>query len=182
MTGVQTCALPILDRLYAGESEAQRLLGKEKLDSGVSIGSHSIGVRIMKYMSREGREDLEKYAGGTGTDLYRQITENRMKGLFDMSVEQLKDLQENAPIFWSQLDKDVQEYLNKIIELGDAYDDAKEQWKEWWTQTSVESISDSFASAIDSMDDQTKTFSNNFTRSEERRVGKECRSRWSPYH
>ena len=23
---------------------------------------------------------------------------------------------------------------------------------------------------------------NNFTRSEERRVGKECRSRWSPYH
>ena len=22
----------------------------------------------------------------------------------------------------------------------------------------------------------------NFTRSEERRVGKECRSRWSPYH
>ena len=23
---------------------------------------------------------------------------------------------------------------------------------------------------------------NNFNRSEERRVGKECRSRWSPYH
>ena len=25
-------------------------------------------------------------------------------------------------------------------------------------------------------------FSNTSTRSEERRVGKECRSRWSPYH
>ena len=25
-------------------------------------------------------------------------------------------------------------------------------------------------------------FEDNFDRSEERRVGKECRSRWSPYH
>ena len=31
--------------------------------------------------------------------------------------------------------------------------------------------------------DQTKEKKNNFIfRSEERRVGKECRSRWSPYH
>src|SRR5690348_18138752 len=28
---------------------------------------------------------------------------------------------------------------------------------------------------------QTKTMPSNFLRSEERRVGKECRSRWSPY-
>ena len=30
--------------------------------------------------------------------------------------------------------------------------------------------------------EQTKILSENLTRSEERRVGKECRSRWSPYH
>ena len=29
---------------------------------------------------------------------------------------------------------------------------------------------------------ENQTDSNDFTRSEERRVGKECRSRWSPYH
>ena len=28
----------------------------------------------------------------------------------------------------------------------------------------------------------SKTFGTNLVRSEERRVGKECRSRWSPYH
>ena len=27
-----------------------------------------------------------------------------------------------------------------------------------------------------------KNYSESYTRSEERRVGKECRSRWSPYH
>ena len=40
-------------------------------------------------------------------------------------------------------------------------------------------------SGLSGMDD-TYTFyydeTNNLTRSEERRVGKECRSRWSPYH
>ena len=29
---------------------------------------------------------------------------------------------------------------------------------------------------------KSKTFGKSFSRSEERRVGKECRSRWSPYH
>ena len=32
------------------------------------------------------------------------------------------------------------------------------------------------------IDKETVDFSPNFDRSEERRVGKECRSRWSPYH
>src|SRR2546426_7436289 len=30
--------------------------------------------------------------------------------------------------------------------------------------------------------DESKRFAEALTRSEERRVGKECRSRWSPYH
>ena len=30
--------------------------------------------------------------------------------------------------------------------------------------------------------DALRSALNNFLRSEERRVGKECRSRWSPYH
>ena len=37
----------------------------------------------------------------------------------------------------------------------------------------------SLADAIDALREYT---SKKFDRSEERRVGKECRSRWSPYH
>ena len=37
--------------------------------------------------------------------------------------------------------------------------------------------------AFDTLSNQSMTFhTNRFGRSEERRVGKECRSRWSPYH
>ena len=32
------------------------------------------------------------------------------------------------------------------------------------------------------LEDPRDMFLNDLTRSEERRVGKECRSRWSPYH
>ena len=35
---------------------------------------------------------------------------------------------------------------------------------------------------IDLGDKKLKTAGDDFYRSEERRVGKECRSRWSPYH
>ena len=34
----------------------------------------------------------------------------------------------------------------------------------------------------DQIQDRLETMAVEFTRSEERRVGKECRSRWSPYH
>ena len=39
-----------------------------------------------------------------------------------------------------------------------------------------------FAADCDSHQHQQSGKPNGLTRSEERRVGKECRSRWSPYH
>lgn len=153
-----------IEELYSAEEEAQRTLGKERLNSGASIGSHSIGVRIKEGMSGEGWAQLAEWAGGKNTELYKKVTDGRMTGLFDLSAEQLKELQDTAPVFWAKLDSDVQEYLNKIIEIGDAWEDAQEEQKEWWTQTNVDSLIDGFTSALDSMDDQTKTFANNFTK------------------
>ena len=39
-----------------------------------------------------------------------------------------------------------------------------------------------FKTLCDLCDEDKGLISRNLTRSEERRVGKECRSRWSPYH
>src|SRR3712207_9268254 len=46
----------------------------------------------------------------------------------------------------------------------------------------VELMRDVQARRVKVVDVQTQTASPFATRSEERRVGKECRSRWSPYH
>ena len=52
------------------------------------------------------------------------------------------------------------------------------------TKKSVEELhaDEEYAIAIRTLKDQKLGFSFSFNRSEERRVGKECRSRWSPYH
>ena len=46
----------------------------------------------------------------------------------------------------------------------------------------MDSVLVDFQSGIDALtNDEVIAFKNNLDRSEERRVGKECRSRWSPY-
>jgi len=154
-----------IEALTANEIKAYQTLGKERLNSGASTGSHSIGVRIREGMSGEGWEELREWASGQDdTTLYSKVANGRMTGLFDLSVEQLKSLQETAPTFWAKLDNDVREYLEKIIAAGDALEDSLDKVKEKLTGTTADEIADSFASALDSMDDQTKTFADNFTK------------------
>ena len=57
------------------------------------------------------------------------------------------------------------------------------------TLTAVNVNSDTFGSWVTKVNEiitvlstEIVTANNNANRSEERRVGKECRSRWSPYH
>ena len=46
----------------------------------------------------------------------------------------------------------------------------------------VEAVLDSIGDALGKGDSVSLVGFGTFSRSEERRVGKECRSRWSPYH
>ena len=52
----------------------------------------------------------------------------------------------------------------------------------WLKQEKRLSIPTIIISAKDDLDNVKKTYDLQADRSEERRVGKECRSRWSPYH
>src|SRR2546425_363994 len=52
----------------------------------------------------------------------------------------------------------------------------------WEGQVRGSSPNDSSRAAVNSSICASVTVSGGATRSEERRVGKECRSRWSPYH
>jgi hypothetical protein len=155
-----------IKRLYALEIESARILGKERLNSGASTGSSSIGVRQKKNMSSEGWNELLKWKDkeGISDSLYNSVKKGRMTGLFDLSVEQLKALKENAPTFFAQLDDDTQKYINQIINGSKSLSDALDEIKQKWTSTTVDELISGYSSALDSMDDMTKTFSNNFTK------------------
>lgn len=140
--------------------ESYKLLGKERLNSGASTGSHSIGVRIRNSMSQELWDQWDEFA--------KSISQNpdaiggRLTGLFDLTAEQLKKLKEEAPGFWSKLDGDVQNYLNKIIEGEERIEDIQKAVQEQLTQTSFDSLFDSFIDTLMDMDASSKDFADNF--------------------
>ena len=137
--------------------ESYRILGKERLNAGASAGSHSIGVRIHKGMSKEGWEQAREALGAD----FDKATSGRMTGLFDLSAEQVEKLKE-ADIFWSKLDDDVREYLQGIIDGEERIKDIQNQIKEQLTQVSFDSVFDSFVDMLMDMDSSAEDFSKNF--------------------
>lgn len=141
--------------------DSYRILGKERLNSGASTGSHSIGVRQRKWMSSQ---DWAAAGAALEEDFYRYgIGEGRMTGLFDLSVEQLEKLKSEAPTFWAKLDDDVRNYLDKIIEGSEKLGDIQAQIKEQLTQMSFDSMRDAFYDTLLDMESGAEDFSEDFS-------------------
>lgn len=141
------------------EAEAWRELGKERLNSGASIGSHSIGVRMLKEMSRSDWGDLSKALGQDA----RKLLGERLTGLFDLSSDQLQKLKESAPAFWAKMDDDVRKYLENIIDGAEQLEDIEKQVKERLTQTSFDAMRDDFINKLSDMETAAGDFSDDFS-------------------
>ena len=81
-----------------------------------------------------------------------------------------------APDFWN----DTEASTKKMKELKSLKDDCQ-------VYSHLEELMDDIATYIELAEEENDPemlpeIEALFTRSEERRVGKECRSRWSPYH
>lgn len=150
--------------LIKKEADAARELGKERLNSGASAGSHSIGVRIKKGMSDEGWSQVRQWANVNNISqaLYGSMTGGRMEGLFDLTAQQLTTLKEQAPVFWAKLDGDVRDYLQAIIDSEDSLQEMKDTLNETLTGVTFDSMADDFLSTLQDMDVSAATFANNF--------------------
>lgn len=138
------------ERLLANEMEAWRTLGRERLNSGTSAGSHSIGVRIRQKMTDADWSGVGYNLGG------------RLEGLFDLSAKQLEELRANAPTFWAKLDDDVRKYLENIINGAEQLEQIQEQARNQFTSTTFDSVYDSFVSSLADMDKSAYDFSKDF--------------------
>lgn len=134
--------------------ESYRILGKERLNSGASAGSHSIGVRIGKGMSTQGWNEAK---AALGNDFYKYgIGDGRMTGLFDLSIEQLDKLKSEAPTFWAKLDGDVRDYLDKIIDGEERIEEIHNQINEQLTQTTFDGVYSNFIDTLMDMKASSK--------------------------
>ncbi len=150
-----------VERLLSLQQQSLRTLGVERLNAGASAGSHSIGVRQRKGMNDAAWAELRKASASIGVN-YDRVAGGRMTGLFDLSVQQLAALQEQAPTFWAKLDDDVREYLQKIIECGDEVENMKAKMQETLTGVSFDSFYDTFLSMLSDMDKDSQDFADDF--------------------
>ena len=134
--------------------ESYRILGKERLNAGSSAGSHSIGVRIRKGMSEQGWEEARKALNDE--QWFKEISTGRMESLFDLSTEQLERLKSEAPTFWTKLDEDVRNYLDKIIDGEERIEEIHNQINEQLTQTTFDGVYNNFIDTLMDMKASSK--------------------------
>ena len=85
-----------------------------------------------------------------------------MTGLFDLTADQLSELQDEAPTFWAKLDGDVQEYLQNVIDCNTEIESMKDKLNETMTGVSFDSFYDSFISTLSDMDKSSKDMADDF--------------------
>lgn len=145
------------------QTESYKELARARLNSGGSTTTRTIGRRNWRDMSAEGWAQAKE---ALGNDVWKnewQNEANRMMWLTDLSADQLRTLRDEASIFWTQLDGDVQSYLNSIIEGEEKIEDARKKAQEQRTQISFDSMYDNFISTLMDMDASAKDFSEDFS-------------------
>lgn len=161
--------------LYDKQADAARQMGKDYLNSGAShgflgIGSKaSHGVKQRENMSSEAWGQLDEWAkeNNITQQILNSIKSGRMTGLFDLTIEQIMTLKEQAPLFFAKLDSDTQDYLNDLVGVKDAQDELLKTLNKGITGVDFDSVGDDFLDMLTDMDSDAKTMlqnlSNNFS-------------------
>lgn len=143
------------------QNENARVLGRQYLNSGASGKSHSKGYSEVKDMSMEGWKQAADTLG-ISVDEFKEKMGGRMSGLFDLTDEQLAKLQENAGIFWSQLDSDTQKFADQIVDGVTQVAEVVEQKITDATLIDINGLRSDFQDLLTDMDSDSADFADNF--------------------
>ena len=147
-------------------AEAARNLGKQYLDSGASRGffgigsSASKGVEQSRGISSEAWHEAREVARAHNIS-WEKLAGGRMKGLFDLTSEQLKALKQEAPLFFAQLHEDTKKYINDILAADSTIKDTMEKFNESLVGVSFDTMRDDFRSSLEDMELDAKKISQN---------------------
>ena len=112
-------------------------------------------------------KELAKRVGASeksffGIDELKYIDNGDISNLFDLPVEQLKELKYNNSQFWQSLSEEARKYLEQIIELEDEIKQLEQEAREQLTATSFDAIVSDFEQALAKMDSTAEDFAGNF--------------------
>ena len=132
-----------VSEMYAKQREQTQRLLDEYLHQGTkgknNNRGHTVGYKIGDKMTSQDWADVK--ALGINMD-------SRVNKLVDLSAAQIRDLQRYATSFYSKLDDETREYLEKIVALDDAAADLMAEESERITGISFDGFTDNFKSAL----------------------------------
>ena len=172
MTGVQTCALPILRRAIELKADAimdlstfgdTRAFRRRTVElSPVMIGTVPVYDAVARYGKEVGRITVD--------DFFETVYVHAEDGVDFMTI--------HAGLTQTALQRlKNRPRLSHVVSRGGSL------LLDWMSANDRENpFYEHFDRLLDLCREYDITLSLGLLRSEERRVGKECRSRWSPYH
>lgn len=137
--------------------DAYKELAEEKMKTTRKGGSLGYKMMMTNRLSSDAQQQVVDAGYG---DL---LGANKGKKLLELTGEQLKDLRDNAYIFWSELDDDIRKYLEGIIDGYDKIAEVQKQLNEQLTATSFDSLYDNFIDSLMDMEASAEDFADNLS-------------------
>jgi tape measure domain-containing protein len=138
--------------------EASRNLGVEYMNSGETMFKSAYGYRNYKEIKKYAK-DIERVLGISFDSLGTRLT-----GLFNLSGDQLKELQSKLPLVWAKLDNETRKYLQNIIDGHNKIDEINRMLKESTTGISFDDALNSFDNFLMSVDKGLEDTTSNFSK------------------
>ncbi len=150
-------------KLLNSEIEQTKILAKDRLGTGTSLGSHSIWYRMWKGSYGYNGKNWQDVAGEISSKY--GVKFSGMEDMVDMSAEVLEKIKTDYSGLWAHMDSDFKDYLEKLIEYGDQADEMIESLTEKLTGNKfsdlVSSWGDAMASMSNSSDNLVEHFEDN---------------------
>lgn len=131
------------------QEESTRRIAKDYLNSR-NKGEHTKGVQNQSKMNSNDWNELSAAIGASAANKVK--AGGRLTDIFDLSAEDLKKIQTQATGFYSKLDQETRQYIDKIISYDDAMAQNVEDKMTQLNNVSFDEFSNNFVNALMDMD------------------------------
>jgi hypothetical protein len=135
--------------MLKAEIEQTKVIAQNRLNSGASVGSHSIKYRMWKGSYKYNGQNWRDVAGEISSKYGVQF--NGMEDMLNMDADTLSKIKKDYTGLWASMDSDFRDYLEKLIQYGEKADDMIEALTEKLTGNKFSDLVSSWGDAMSTM-------------------------------
>ena len=135
--------------MLKAEIEQTKVIAQKRLNSGSSVGSHSIWYRMWKGSYGYNGQNWRDVAGEISSKYGVQF--NGMEDMLNMNADTLSKIKKDYTGLWANMDSDFRGYLEKLIQYGEKADDMIDAVTEKLTGNKFSDLVSSWGDAMSTM-------------------------------